>query len=56
MCSRYSETLWEQIISGPQPWNEKGPFLGKKKGFRSLRVAAGAFENLVKFEPSMTCC
>jgi len=53
MRSHYSETLWEQIVNGHHPWKDKAPFLGKKKGLRSLRVATKVVTNLVSFETTM---
>lgn len=46
MRSQYSETLWEKIVNGQYPWSPKGPFCGKKKGFRQLRVSNGSFGRL----------
>lgn len=49
MQTQYSETLWEKIMNGQNPWNEKGPFCGRKKGFRLLRVFLGSFGSLTGF-------
>jgi len=53
MRSHYSETQWDHIINGHHPWNDKGPFLGKKKGLRLLRVATRVVTSLVCFETTM---
>ena len=53
MRSEYSEAGWDQIVNGHRPWNIKGPFLGKKKGFRLLRVATAVYGNLVSVETKM---
>jgi len=46
MQTQYSETLWEKIMNGQNSSNKKGPFCGKKKGFRLLRVQIGPFGSL----------
>lgn len=46
MGSEYSETLWEKIVNCQYPWDPKGPFCGKKKGFRQLRVSNRLFGRL----------
>ncbi len=53
MRSHYSEALWDQIVNGHRPWNDKGPFLGKKKGLRSLQYATRIVTRLVCCEPTV---
>lgn len=53
MRSQYSETLWEKIVSGQKQWSSKGPFCGKNKGFRLLRVSTGPVRSLACFENMM---
>ncbi len=50
MRSHYSETLWDKIVNGQDSWNSKGPFCGKKKGFRLLRDANRSLEWLACFK------
>jgi len=53
MRNHYTETLWDQIVNGHQPWNDKGPFLGKKKVLRLLRVGTRVLTSLVCVETTM---
>ncbi len=50
MRSQYFETLWEKIMNGQNPCMKKGPFCGKKKGFRLLRVSVESFGRVACFE------